>query len=85
MSTLESIIKNQVEFVVNSGYTVNVDVRMDTVSIEHSSDDEDLSVFLDGSNASQFIKNANKVWENCDNITEEESYLAEAKQYIENM
>lgn len=85
MATLESIIHNQAEFVSKSGYSVEVDSRMDTVSITHESGDEDLSIFLQGNDGAKFIRKANEIWEEIETITEEDSHLAEAKQYIESL
>jgi hypothetical protein len=85
MPTLTQIIKNQAEFVANSGYTVDVDIRMDTVAITHESNDDELNVFLQDHNGADFIRKAHNVWEECSDITEEESWLAEAKQHIESL
>ena len=85
METLESIIHNQAKFVVDSGYSVEVNSRMDTVSMTHESGDEDLSIFLQGTDGASFIRKANEIWEEIDSISEEDSHLAEAKQYIENL
>jgi hypothetical protein len=85
MPTLTEIIKNQAEFVSNSGYTVDVDIRMDTVAITHESGDEDINVFLQSHEGAKFIRKAHAIWEELGDVTEEESWLAEAKQYIESL
>lgn len=83
--TLESIIHNQAEYVRNSGFEVVVDTRLDTVSITHESGEEDMQIFLQGSDGARFIRKAKEIWEDIETITEDDSFYAEAKQYVENL
>ncbi len=79
--TIKEIVLNNAEFVKNSGYSVNANQSMETVSIEHNEDSES-DVFLQGHEASDFINEAQKTYEEAD-VTFDEALLHHAKPFIE--
>ena len=81
--TLLEIYRSHAEYVLNSGYRVVVDTRLDTVWITNGVEEQ--SWFLQGQDASEFIAEAERIWAELQHITRVDMYLALAKPYIDSI
>ncbi|MDK9793326.1 hypothetical protein [Vibrio sp. D431a] len=78
------IVNQDAQYCIDSGYTVVANNSMSTVVISNSEDDES-SIYLDGSDADEFIEKAKRDFESLELITMDEALLHHAKPYIENL
>jgi uncharacterized protein with von Willebrand factor type A (vWA) domain len=85
--TLQEIVEQNAEFVKNSGYSININRRLQWVHIQHESGDEDLSIFLQGADAEQFINEYDNLADqpSLDHVYLGDLQLATAKPYIESL
>jgi hypothetical protein len=83
--TLQEIVEQNADYVKNSGYTININRRLPWVHIQHESGDEDLSIFLQGADAEQFINEYDNLADQpgMEIVTFADLQLATAKPYIE--
>jgi len=78
------IARDQAKFVQGSHVAVNVDRRFSTVHILDLND-ESLDVFLQGSDADEFIDAADDLYECLGEITMEQAYQVQAHPYLDLM
>ena len=81
MSTLREILKEQVAYVKNSGFVVDVDFAMPTVTIASNTDE----IYLDGADAEKYIEQATQIWEEAGDIGMNVALYSLAKQYIDSL
>ena len=75
-----TILRNNVQFVENSGVEVDVDSRYSTVHIYDHGGGE---VFLQGDEANAFIDNAKGLWDQLEVISMDEAYKFQAYDYLD--
>lgn len=83
MTNLVNIIQFHADYVARSGYVVNIDTALDTVSIENHSDPE-MNIFLDHESAQEYINDVEKFSELFPEIVHDTLALAVAKPWIDN-
>lgn len=81
MSKLRKILKEQQSYVKNSGFTVDVDYSLPSVTIANNEDE----IFLDGDSAEQYITEATRVWEEAGDVGMNVVLYAVAKQYVDSI
>ena len=80
--TLAAVATEMAEYVERSDVTVAVDTRFPWVDIEDNKD-PDNAYHLDGDAAEEFLAEADRLYEEAEDISRHVAYYATAKQYIE--
>jgi len=83
--TLVQIIENNAQYVRDSGYQVEINRSMETVSIQHDTPYDEMSVFLQGHEADNFINEADTLWNDAQHVSLDDCLCSVAKQYIDNI
>ena len=81
MSKIREVLKEQVAYVKNSGFVVDVDFAMPTVTIANNEDE----IFFDGADAEKYIADATFLWEEVGDIGMNVALYSLAKQYIDSL
>lgn len=81
MPTLKEILEANERYVLDSGFTVNADKSMQWVSIEGM--EEGQEIFMQGDEASEYIEEAERLWNELGDVGQETCLYSLAKEYID--
>lgn len=81
MSTLREILKEQAAYVKNSGFVVDVDFGLSTVTIANNEDE----IYLDGVDGAEYIEQATQIWEEAGDIGMNVALYSLAKQFVDSL
>lgn len=78
---LKEIYEKQAKAVKDAGYTVTVDEKLGTVTIEKVKGPA-ISYFLQGDEGVQFIEGAREVWRKAEDLPLDDAFTGHAYDYI---
>lgn len=81
MTTLREILKEQQSYVKDSGFVVEVDYSLPTVTIAGSYEE----IYLSEQQAQEFIDQATQLWEEAGDVGMNVALYAVAKPYVESL